>query len=130
TITCRRVPPSASVTAMDLLSSTTTATTFCCGRSVATLNAGCHNSRSSKATSVVCNSQTNTLRAPRIDGTKFACRRQILQASAAATATVSKPSNHSGHLPSSTKVPLENTLAGYLKKNSNMWTASLYLNAS
>ena len=37
--------------------STSTATTFCCGRSVATLSAGCHSRNSSKATMPVSSSQ-------------------------------------------------------------------------
>ena len=44
--------------------STSTATTFCCGRSVATLSAGCHSRNSSSATMPVSSSQMAMGRAP------------------------------------------------------------------
>ena len=53
----REMPPGSSVSAMLPESSTTTATMFCCGRSVATLSAGCHNISSTTATSNVCASR-------------------------------------------------------------------------
>ena len=60
----RRDPPPASLIAMLAESSTTTATIFCCGRSVATLSAGCHSINSSSDANSVCNIQTATGRTP------------------------------------------------------------------
>ncbi len=45
-------------------SSTSTATTFCCGRSVATLRAGCQSRKSISATMAVSSSQMATGRNP------------------------------------------------------------------
>src|SRR5580698_9672353 len=105
---------------MLLLSSMTTATIFCCGRSVAMLNAGCHNRNSNRQTSRLWRIQTTAVRGPRMVGAITRRRRQITQPRASAD-TASRPiSNQRGHSPRSTKLPLAKTVGGYLKRNSNI----------
>src|SRR5277367_3062030 len=96
-------------------SSTTTATIFCCGRSVATLSAGCHSNNSNTDASKVWSSHTTADRPPftRADVAAF---RRTKNASPTAAARIAIASSHNGQPPANTKVPLENTEAGYLKK--------------
>src|ERR1700722_5307715 len=98
-------------------SSTTTATMFCCGRSVATLNAGCQIINSSTLASSVCNSHTTAERGPL---TRAVVDWLMKYASTPPTARIAIPSSHKGQPPASTRVPFENIEAGYLKKNSNI----------
>src|SRR5450755_421825 len=97
-------------------SSIITATTFCCGRSVAMLIAGCQSRNSSSATMAVSSSQITSGRAPVSDPR---LRRTCHSSSPAAAITLSA-SIHTGHDPSSTNCPFWKTAPGYLKKNSTM----------
>ena len=97
-------------------SSTSTATTFCCGRSVAMLIAGCHSRNSTSATSAVSSSQIATGRTP-VSSPRL---RRTCQASAPAAARIASTSSQAGHGASSTNCPREKIVAGYLKRNSNI----------
>jgi hypothetical protein len=104
------------------LSSITTATMFCCGRSVAILSAGCHNRNSSKQTNIDSSSQTIPVRKPRIEGAIALRRFQMTKPNPAAATIRASISAQGGHWPSSTKVPLLKTVGGYLNRNSNIGT--------
>src|SRR5713226_3760702 len=68
---------------------------------------------------MVCRSHTAAERSEptRPDPDEFRCTQNHSPAAARRIAT---PSDHTGHVPSSTSVPRENTAEGYLKKNSNI----------
>src|ERR1700723_468939 len=114
-----RDPLPESSTAMLEESSTTTATIFCCGRSVATLSAGCHSINSSRDASAVCNSHTATLLAPWTRAAPAGFRSSI-QPKNPAAARMQAISPHTGHPPANTKVPREKTCDGYLNSSSNI----------
>src|SRR5260370_42009187 len=105
---------------MLLLSSTTTATMFCCGLRVAMLRAGCHSRNSSRQTNRLSSNQTTTVRRPRIEGAIALRLLQIGQPKTVAAARSAIVHAQIGHSPRNTKVPLEKTAGGYLNKNSNI----------
>src|SRR6516225_8469058 len=84
--------PASSVDMLDE-SSITTATIFCCGRSVATLSAGCHRSNNNNAASAVCKTQTTADRTPFTLGVSLAFL-QTYQPSPAAAAKIASPNSH------------------------------------
>ena len=95
-----RVPEAS---AMDMVreSSTSTATTFCCGLSVATLSAGCQSRNSSSATMAVSSSQMAIGRSP----LSMPWLRRMCQNSMPAAARMAAASSHSGHGVRNTKWP-------------------------
>src|SRR2546425_744950 len=97
-------------------SSISTETMFCCGRNVAMLIAGCHSRNSIRAASSVSSSQIATGRAP----VRKPRRRCTCHPRPIAIATIASPRVQAGHAESSTNWPFENTVAGYLKRNSNI----------
>src|SRR4051794_29776389 len=101
-------------------SSTTTATMFCCGRKVATLNAGCHKTKSNKVTSRVCINQMPAERKPPRAAELALRSLHRGNASTAAASARHTPRVQRGHRPRNTNWPLANSDAGYLKKNSNI----------
>src|SRR5258708_30876230 len=105
---------------MLLLSSTTTATMFCCGLRVAIVRGGCHSRNSSRQTNRLSSNQTTTVRRPLIEGAMALRRLQKVQPKTAAAARSAMVNAQIGHSPSNTKVPLEKTVGGYLNKNSNI----------
>ncbi len=100
-------------------SSTTTATIFCWGRSVATLRAGCHSISSRIEASSVCSSQTIAERTP-VTRAPLVERLQTSTANPSAANMIAAASSHIGHPPSRTNVPFEKTDSGYLKNSSNI----------
>ena len=82
-------------------SSTITATTFCCGRSVAIEIAGCHSRNSSSAIMAVSSTQIASGRAPVSDPRL----RRTCHSSSAPAATTPTTSIHTGHVASSTNWP-------------------------
>ena len=96
-----RVPPAS---AMPMLreSSTSTATTFCCGRSVATLSAGCHSRNRISASMADSSSQMASGRAP----LNMPWLRPMCQYSRPVPHTTAAASSHSGHGVSNTNWPL------------------------
>ena len=93
-------------------SSTSTATTFCCGRSVATLMAGCHNSRSTSATMPLSSSQMAAGRTP----VSMPWFRRTCQSSSAAAAATAHTSAHTGHGARKTNCPFSKHRARILEQ--------------
>src|SRR5690349_8253135 len=102
------------------LSSAITAMIFCCGLRAATLMAGSQSRSSSNATSADCSAQTMTALLPLIEDVRRVRLCQIAQASSPAVPMSAAMSTQRGHEPSNTNVPFENTLGGYLNRNSNI----------
>src|SRR5580698_7746003 len=97
-------------------SSTSTATTFCCGRNVATLSAGCHRRNRMSATMQVSSTQIATGRKP----LSTPWLRRTCQKSSPAAARMPIAMSHRGQGVRKTNVPLWKMLSGYLKRISNM----------
>src|SRR5262249_55405671 len=115
----RRDPLAESSIAILPESSTTTATIFCCGRSVATLSAGCQSIRRRTDASAVWSNQTKTDRTPATRDEPLVLL-LIRNPRAIAATRIAAPRSHTGHPPSSTKLPREKTELGYLKRSSNI----------
>src|ERR1700693_1545459 len=97
--------------------STSTVTTFCCGRKVAMLRAGCQRRRRRSATMAVSKSQITTGRAP----LSRPCRLRTWKKSATPAAIARNARIQIGQGVRKTSRPLENAEGEYLKRNSNIW---------
>src|SRR6185369_5658347 len=103
---------------MDMLfeSSTRTATTFCWGRNVATLRAGCHRRNRIRATMQVSRIQMEMGRKPlNMPWFRRTCQKRRIPAARMAMARSQR-----GQGVRKTKWPLRKRLAGYLNRISNM----------
>src|SRR5579871_1059335 len=108
--------------AIDMLreSSTSTATTFCCGRNVATLNAGCQSRKRISATMQVSSTQMAMGRKP----LSIPWLRRTCQKSRPAATRIATASSQSGQGVKNTNWPLWKMLVGYLNRSSNMKSTS------
>src|SRR4051794_27371009 len=95
------------------LSSTITATMFCCGLSEVTLIAGCHKRSSSVERRADCKSHRTTACHPLTVLVRWDLPRQITVARIAAERRIPPISTHLGQDPRNTMVPREKALAGY-----------------
>ncbi len=81
------------------------------------LTAGCHSMNKSTVTNNVCKSQIAAGRNPVSVAACDLLRSQMSHPKAAAVIRIPRNRSHTGHLPRKTSCPLENTEAGYLKRN-------------